>query len=82
MSEFTDENLVDLVEILDIVPIRQGDHIIKQGEEGTWVGMLLLGTLDVVVNGTKVASMHENTLIGELGYFEGGQALWNPFFYR
>ena len=73
-SDFTDQNLEDLVSLLDIHEVHPGDVIIQQGEEATWFGMLLAGELDVVIDGVGVvATMKSGTLLGELGFLGGNR---------
>ncbi len=82
LREFTSQNLFfddynhhDLVELLcamDVLEYNAKAPITKQGERSTWVGVLLRGTVDVYVKGTKVAKIPAGAMIGDTGTIEGG----------
>ena len=72
LDAFTDENIEQLVNFLDIVPFMHGDKLIKQNEEASWAGFVLDGNMGVEVNGNKVATLQAGAIIGELAVLEGG----------
>jgi CRP-like cAMP-binding protein len=70
--DFNDKDIEDMVSLLDIHGVAPGDDIITQGEKATWLGMLLSGELDVIVNGVgKVATMKAGALLGEISFLGG-----------
>jgi hypothetical protein len=70
---FTDDDIADLVGFMDIVPFTDSDPIIAQGEEASWAGFILDGGMSVKVNGNKVATMKNGSILGELAVLEGGK---------
>ena len=59
---------------MDVIPVEKGTKVIQCGEEASWAGFLLDGSLDVLVGDPpkKVAQMGSNTMVGELAVLEGG----------
>ena len=55
---------------MDIVAFQKNELIIKQGEIAAWVGLIISGALDVVVNENAVATMFAGSMVGELGLYE------------
>ena len=70
---FSDEDITELVDFLDIIPFTDNDPIIAQGEEASWAGFILDGGMSVKVNGNKVATMKTGSIMGELAVLEGGK---------
>jgi cyclic nucleotide-binding protein len=59
--------------------IEQGEALVKEGEEGNELFLLLDGLLDVDVNGDVVAEIGPGALLGERALLEGGKrtaTLW------
>ena len=59
--------------------LEQGDALVKQGDEGRELFLLLDGTLDVEVDGDVVAEIGPGALLGERALLEGGRrtaTLW------
>jgi hypothetical protein len=53
--------------------LTAGDNVFEQGDEGWEFFILLLGEVDVFIDGERVASLQEGTAFGELALIEGGQ---------
>eukprot|EP00946_MAST-07B_sp_MAST-7B-sp1_P002484 g2484.t1 len=70
---FSDGDITELADFLDIVPFKDSDPIIAQGEEASWAGFILDGVMSVKVNGNKVATMKTGSILGELAVLEGGK---------
>jgi hypothetical protein len=66
------ENVDALADALSIVRIQEGETIMAQGETGTWVGILLRGTLDVIVGGKAVFTIMPGNFVGEMILWTGG----------
>ena len=65
-SDFSSNTIEKLYEICDIIPFRENDTIVQQGEEASWVGFLIEGDLSIIVSGREVARC------GETGRESGG----------
>jgi CRP-like cAMP-binding protein len=50
--------------------VAEGQILMKQGDFSTELIAIDEGTADVIQNGTKVASLKEGDLIGEMGIFD------------
>ena len=69
-GEFLHEDIEYLWDYMDIIAFQKDELIIKQGEIAGWVGFIGSGSLDVVVNEKKVATMFAGSMVGELGLYE------------
>ena len=69
-GEFLHEDIEYLWNYMDIVAFQNDELIIKQGEIAAWVGLIISGALDVVVNENAVATMFAGSMVGELGLYE------------
>ena len=76
-NEFFDDyshvDLVELICVMDILHFNPNAPITKLGETSTWVGIVLKGTIDVFVKGTKVGKIPTGAMIGDTGTIEGGK---------
>ena len=61
-----------LVKHLSINRFETGETILQEGEEGTWMGVLLAGRVDVMVNGTAVHTVMPGDIVGEMIIWFGG----------
>ena len=77
-EDYTHVDLVELICVMDILHYNPKAPITKLGETSTWVGVLLKGTVDVFVKGTKVGKIPAGAMIGDTGTIEGGTSEW-PF---
>ena len=50
-----------------------GEELIKQGDEGRELFLILDGVVDVEVDGEEVAELGPGTLLGEMALLEGGK---------
>ena len=53
--------------------LEPGETLVRQGEEGTEMFLLLGGTLEVEIDGEVVAELGVGALVGEMAVFEGGR---------
>ena len=53
--------------------LRQGDTLVNQGERGSELFLLLMGALDVEVDGKTVAQVGAGAIVGERALLEGGK---------
>jgi hypothetical protein len=53
--------------------LEPGETLVRQGEEGTEMFLLLGGTLEVEIDGEVVAELGVGALVGELAVVEGGR---------
>ena len=71
---FSERHLDDLMSVLSFVEYDQGEELVTMGEEASWFGLLLGGTLEVVVgDGRVVAELEAGRIIGEMAFFRGGK---------
>ena len=56
-ADYNHHDLVDLLCVMDVLQFNAKAPITKLGEISTWVGILLKGTVDVYVKGTKVGKI-------------------------
>src|SRR3954454_19935035 len=54
-------------------PFDSGEELIKQGDEGRELFLILDGIVDVEVDGEEVAELGPGTLLGEMALLEGGK---------
>ena len=66
------DNIDMLAEALTVDRFEGGETILQEGEEGTWMGILLTGELEVVVNGGVVHRMFPGEIVGEMILWFGG----------
>ena len=66
------DNIDMLAEALTVNRFDGGETILQEGEEGTWMGILLTGELEVVVNGGVVHRMFPGEIVGEMILWFGG----------
>lgn len=52
--------------------LKEGDTLVKQGEEGTEMFLLLDGVLEAIVDGASVGNLGPGALLGERALIEGG----------
>lgn len=66
------DDVPKLAETLSVVDFEQGETILQRGEEGTWVGLVLSGELEVVIEGKAVATVGAGDFLGEMIIWYGG----------
>lgn len=65
-SEISENDLLALATQIKELQFDPKDEVITQGDIGTSMYVIVRGSVDVVVNGTTVASMKEGEVFGEL----------------
>ena len=61
-----------LTKALSIVHFDPAETILQEGEPGTWVGLLLSGSLEVIVGGKCLRVMQPGDFVGEMILWFGG----------
>ena len=67
---FTDSEVDALSDHFSVMTFDKGQTILERGETGTWFGVLLSGTLSVVINPEIVFVQHPGTIIGEMAMWQ------------
>ena len=74
--EFTDEELADFLELLDVVEVKKGDVIVKQDDPGECMFILVDGGARVVHHSggrdIELASLQPGDFFGELALVDAG----------
>ncbi len=74
--EFTDEELDDFLELLDIVRVKKGEIIVKQEDHGDCMFILVEGSARVVHHrdgkDVNLAAMQSGDFFGELALVDAG----------
>lgn len=65
-SEINENDLLSVATQLDELDYSEGSTIIKQGELGTSMYILVRGSADVIIDDKIVATIGENDIFGEL----------------
>lgn len=53
----------------------QADQLAAVGEEATWVGILLEGKIDAVVDSSVLGTLSPGAIVGEMALFRGGKRM-------
>ena len=69
-SDLSEEEANRLATFATETSVAEGQILMKQGDFSTELIAIEEGTADVIQNGTKVASLAEGALIGEMGLLE------------
>ena len=69
LSAITSEDIGELASHISVLEFEEGQQIIQEGEQASWIGIVCAGTLEAVVNGTVVGSMQPGHIVGEVSYF-------------
>lgn len=69
---FTAEDLTVLSEVFSVLHFTQGDKIIEQNEDATFVGIILKGQFNAIVSDKLVVKLFQGDMLGEQALFEGG----------
>jgi CRP-like cAMP-binding protein len=73
-DSFTGNNLESMMHYMDVINFKKGDWLVKQGEEASWTGFILKGSIDVHIEGPGiVAQMHQGEIMGEMAYLSGAK---------
>lgn len=65
-SKIPEDTLLSIATQLSEIHYDKGSTIIKQGELGTSMYILVRGSVDVIINGNIVATQKEEDIFGEL----------------
>ena len=72
----TSSQVTEMAHLLTIRTFQKGECIMQQGEEATWVGVLLSGRLSVTISGEHIANVNAGQTLGEIEMFS--QVLAEP----
>ena len=76
LGVFTLEDLTNLSHHLHFFDYEEGEVVMQQGEDATWVGIVLRGELEAAgADGRVVGSMGAGKVVGEIAFFTGGKRL-------
>ncbi len=74
--EFTDDELADFLELLDIVEVKKGEIIVKQDDHGDCMFILVEGSVRVLHHSggrdINLASLQPGDFFGELALVDAG----------
>ena len=70
-DSWTDDIISDLEEIVDLIHFKEYEPILDLGDEASWVGFVLEGSIDVLIEGAKVATLTHGHFVGEMSLFTG-----------
>ena len=62
---FTPEDLLILAEIFAVLRFNEGEKIIEQGEEATFVGIILSGQFQAIVNEEMRVKLYQGDMLGK-----------------
>jgi CRP-like cAMP-binding protein len=71
MDAFEDDDYEVLADVLDFLRFQPNDPLVTKGEDASWCGFIMEGSVGVVVGGKQVAAMPPGKLIGGMAYFFG-----------
>jgi CRP/FNR family transcriptional regulator, cyclic AMP receptor protein len=76
LADMTDQQLMDFVKYMEVYPVRQWNDIVKQGEDGDAMYLVLEGELRVriMISGKEsiLATLHAGDFFGEVALFDRG----------
>ena len=72
---FSEDQLDELFPFLTFVDFEEGEEVVAAGEEASWFGLLLGGSLDVMTKSSPapIATLHPGRIVGEMAFFRGGR---------
>ncbi|KAK3251676.1 hypothetical protein CYMTET_38991 [Cymbomonas tetramitiformis] len=71
-NSFSQSQLATACEESVAIKARKNLLVIKQGDEASFVGLILRGSMNVVQKGAIVYVIKEGDFVGDLGLFQGG----------
>ncbi|MBI2520189.1 MAG: cyclic nucleotide-binding domain-containing protein [Bdellovibrio sp.] len=74
-KKFSRPNFKKLMEISTIENKAHGAPLTKQGEPMNFVMCMLDGSAGVIIDGHKIASLHNGDFIGEISFLSGNRSL-------
>eukprot|EP00966_Prymnesium_polylepis_P161235 3726131-Prymnesium_polylepis.1 len=72
---FTEEELDALYPFFAIVEFDDTDYIAQEGEDASWVGILLSGEVHAIKAGNVLMALGPGKVIGEMSLFHGGKRM-------
>ena len=63
-------DIAALAEALSVMNFDEGQKVVEKGEMGTWFGVLLSGTLKVLLPNSTTVTMHPGAVIGEMAVWK------------
>ena len=66
LQAFTEAEIALLVQLFSVVQFQEGQTLVQRGEPGTWFGIILTGTMDVVLPTGAVIALPPGNIIGEM----------------
>lgn len=64
--------VLDILDCVEIVPVRKGTWVLRQGEKGEDIYLVAAGQYEVVRDRETLAVMHTGDIFGEIGFFHHG----------
>ena len=71
LSGYTKDEVALIADNMSIVNFESAQDVMLEGEPGSWVGVILSGTMVVVIKNTEIMSLSTGAIVGEV-------ALWSP----
>ena len=71
LSGYTKDEVGLIADNMSIVNFESAQDVMREGEPGSWVGVILSGTMVVVIKETDVGTVSTGAIVGEV-------ALWSP----
>ncbi len=63
------EAFLDLMDIIELIPVRKGQAIMKQHELGADIFIIVSGSFSVIRDGITESTLNAGCVFGELGFF-------------
>lgn len=64
-----DNEMTDLLDIMELMPVKKGTSVIKQAEKGEDLYLVASGSYEVVRDAMRLTLMHTGDVFGEIGFF-------------
>ncbi len=68
-----EEHFIDLMAIVETVPVLKGKNVLRQKEKGDDIYVILAGKLEVVRGSSRLCTMGQGEVFGELAFFCRGE---------
>jgi len=69
LKGLNNEEMTDLLDIMELIPIKKGAYVIKQTEKGEDLYLVASGSYEVVRDAMRLSLMHTGDVFGEIGFF-------------
>ncbi len=67
----TQEEFVEVLDLFELIQKKGGAYVLKQGDAGEDIYILITGALEVLRDGRRVSGLKAGDVFGELGFFTG-----------